>query len=138
MPSSKNGFGRLVAKHSTAPAFIQRAAIIALLAFVFFLAMLVAFLTRLQMGYLVLAAAFLVLNIFTLIGFLVQRQNAVSVFDNGFRYRKSSARWRDVVSIDDVDSGLSIVKSDGSVVKIPRSIDDLGRLNSHMRAKTRL
>ena len=123
--------------HRTAPAFIQRAAIIALLSFVFFLAMLVAFVLRQQIGYLVIAAAFLVLNFFTLIGFILQRQNAVAIFDKGFRYRKASARWPDVVSVDDQESGLSIVKSDGSVIKIPRSIDGLGRLNSLIREKTR-
>jgi hypothetical protein len=134
----KPNLGRLVAVHPTAPAFIQRAAIIAILAFVFFLAMLIAFLLRQQIGYLILAAAFLVLNLFTLIGFVVQRKNLVSVFDNGFRYRKSSATWPEIVSVDDLESGLTIVKTDGSVIKIPRSIDDLGRLNSHIREKTHL
>lgn len=138
VPSTENGFGRLVAKHTTAPAFIQRAAIIAVLSFAFFVIMLVAFLLRQQVGYLVLAAAFLVLNLFTLIGFIVQRQNAVSVFDNGFRYRKASAKWPNIVSVDELDGGLAIVKTDGSVIKIPRSIDDLGRLNSLIRTKTRL
>ena len=138
MPSTENGFGKLIATHRTAPAYIQRAAIIAILSFVFFLAMLVAFLVRQQVGYLVLAAAFLVLNIFTLIGFVLQRQNSVSIFDNGLRYRKGSAKWPDVVSVDDLETGLSIVKTDGSVIKIPRSIDDLGRLNSQIRESTRL
>jgi hypothetical protein len=137
VPYSDNGLGRLVEKHSTAPAFIQRAAFIALLAFIFFLAMLIAFVIRQQVGYLVLAAAFLVLNIFTLIGFIVQRQNEVAVFDYGFRYRNASASWPEVVSIDDLDRGLSIVKTDGSVIVIPRSIDGLGRLNSMIRERTR-
>jgi hypothetical protein len=135
---NKGQLGRLVSVHPTAPAFIQRAAIVAILAFVFFLVMLVAFLLRQQIGYLILAAAFLVLNLFTLIGFVVQRKNLVSVFDNGFRYRKLSARWPEIVSVDDLESGLNIVKTDGSVIKIPRSIDDLGRLNSHIREKTHL
>ena len=133
-----SGLGRLVSAHPTAPAIVQRAAIIAVLAFVFFLAMLVAFLIRQQIGYLILAAAFLVLNLFTLIGFVVQRKNLVSVFDNGFRYRKHSAQWPQIVSVDDLDTGLSIVKNDGTVIKIPHSIDDLGRLNSYIREKTRL
>jgi hypothetical protein len=128
----------LVARHQTAPAIIQRAALIALLAFVFFLVMLVAFLLRQHIGYLILASAFFVLNIFTLIGFILQRQNVVSVFDNGFRYRKASAKWPEIVSIDDADDGLLVVKGDGSVIKIPRSIDNLGRFNSHIRMKTRL
>jgi hypothetical protein len=98
--------------------------------------MLIAFLVREQIGYLILAAAFFVLNIFTLIGFLVQRQNTVKVFDEGFSYKKRSAAWKDMVSIDDDENGISIVKTDGSVIKIPRSIADLGRLNAHFRERT--
>lgn len=127
-----------MAVHRTAPSFVQRAAVVALLAFAFFLAMLIAFLVRQQVGYLILAAAFLVLNLFTLIGFLLQRQNTVTVFENGFRYKKAEAAWADVVSIDDEDAGISVVKTDGSVIKIPRSIDDLGRLNALIREKTHI
>jgi hypothetical protein len=103
---------------------------------VFSAAMLVAFLLRQQVGYLILAAAFFVLNIFTLIGFLVQRHNAVRVFESGFRYKKSSASWTDMVSIDGDENGISVVKTDGSAIKIPRSIADLGRLNTHFRERT--
>lgn len=136
MPTTEKDLGNLVATHPTAPAFIQRAAIIAILSFLFFLVMLVAFLARQQVGYLIIAAAFFVLNIFTLIGFIVQRQNAVKVFENGFNYKKSSAAWSELVSIDDDDSGISIVRANGSMIKIPRSIDDLGRLNAHFRERT--
>jgi len=124
--------------HRTAPSFIQRAAVIALLSFAFFLAMLIAFLVRQQVGYLVLAAAFFVLNIFTLIGFVVQRQNIVNVFENGFRFKKSKIAWDDVLSVDGDEAGLSIVKKDRTVIKIPRSIDDLGRLNALIREKTHI
>ena len=127
-----------MAVHRTAPSFIQRAAVIALLSFAFFLAMLIAFLVRQQFGYLILAAAFFVVNVFTLIGFMIQRQNIVSVFQNGLRYRKGETAWAEVVSIDDDDAGISIVKYDGAVIKIPRSIDDLGRLNALIREKTHI
>ena len=98
--------------------------------------MLIVFIARQQIGYLILAGAFFVLNIFTLIGFLVQRQNKVQVFEDGFIYKKSFASWNDMVSIDDDENGISIVKTDGSVIKIPRSIADLGRLNAHFRERT--
>ena len=98
--------------------------------------MLIIFIARQQIGYLILAAAFFVLNIFTLIGFLVQRQNKVQIFEEGFTYKKSFASWNDMVSIDDDENGISIVKADGSVIKIPRSIADLGRLNAHFRERT--
>src|SRR5436190_7084791 len=127
-----------MAVHRTAPSFIQRAAVIALLSFAFFLAMLIAFLVRQQFGYLILAAAFFVVNVFTLIGFMIQRQNTVSVFQNGLRYKKAEAAWAEVVSIDDDEAGISIVKYNGAVVKIPRSIDDLGRLNALIREKTHI
>ena len=127
-----------MAVHRTAPSFIQRAAVVALLSFAFFLAMLIAFLVRQQVGYLILATAFFVLNIFTLIGFMIQRQNIVSVFQNGLRYRKGETAWAEVVSIDDDDAGISIVKNDSSVIKIPRSIEDLGRLNALIREKTHI
>ena len=127
-----------MAVHRTAPSFIQRAAVIALLSFAFFLAMLIAFLVRQQFGYLILAAAFFVVNVFTLIGFMIQRQNTVSVFQNGLRYKKAEAAWAEVVSIDDDEAGISIVKTDGSVIKIPRSIDDLGRLIALIREKTHI
>ncbi len=106
MPSSENGFGKLIVTHRTSPAFIQRAAIIAILSFLFFLAMLVAFLGRQQIGYLVLAAAFLVLNFFTLIGFILSRQNAVAIFDNGLRYRKGQSKWSEVVSVEISTAGF--------------------------------
>lgn len=98
--------------------------------------MLIAFLARQQFGYLILAAAFFVVNIFTLIGFLIQRQNTVRVFENGFNYKKSFAAWDELVSIEDDDNGISIVKTNGTVIKIPRSIDDIGRLNAHFRERT--
>jgi len=128
----------LIAAFPTAPSYIQRAAIIALLSFVFFLAMLVAFLVRQQYGYLIPAAAFFVLNLFTLAGFIMQRRNVASLFENGVKYKNLAAQWNEIVSIGDGDDGLTIVKTDGSQLKIPRSIDDLGRLNSLLRERTRL
>ncbi|MFL6469204.1 MAG: hypothetical protein ACJ72Z_14700 [Pyrinomonadaceae bacterium] len=128
----------MIAAFPTAPSYIQRAAIIALLSFVFFLAMLVAFLFRQQSGYLILAAAFFVLNLFTLAGFLMQRRNVASLFENGIKYKALTAYWNEIVSIDDGNEGITIVKADGSAIKIPRSVDDLGRLNFLLREKTRL
>jgi hypothetical protein len=120
-----------------APAFVQRAVVIALISFSFFAAMLIVFLVRQQFGYLILAAAFLVLNLFVLIGIAFQRSNVVYIFENGIRHKSSTASWNEMVSIDAEDGGLKIVKADRSVIKIPRSIDQLGRLSSLLRERTR-
>jgi hypothetical protein len=127
----------VIAVHTTAPSFVQRAVVVALLSFSFFAAMLIVFLVRQQFGYLVLAAAFLALNLFVLIGIALQRSNVVYIFEKGIRHKRSTAAWSEIVSIDDEDGGLKIVKNDKSVIKIPRSIAELGRLNTLLREKTR-
>ena len=128
----------MIAVHATAASFVQRAAVVALLSFAFFFGMLIVFLVRQQIGYLILAAAFFVLNLFTLVGFLVQRRNVVSVFEKGLRYKNFTAGWNEIVSIDGDDGGLTIIKNDDSVFQIPRSINNLGQLNSLIREKAHI
>jgi len=138
MPPTQEDLGKMVAAYPTAPSFVQRAAIIAILSFLFFLAMLVAFLARQQIGYLVLAAAFLILNIFTLTGFIMQRRNVVRVFEDGLGYGKSSVKWRSIASVDTDNEGLKIVSTSGGAIRIPKTIDDLGRLSAHIHRQTHL
>lgn len=138
MSNAREDLGKLVAAYPTAPAFVQRAAIIAILSFLFFLTMLVAFLARQQIGYLVLAAAFLVLNIFTLTGFIMQRRNMVRVFENGLSYGKSSVKWQSIASVNTDNDGLKIMSINGEAIKISKTIDDLGRLSTHIHQHTRL
>jgi len=53
---------------------VQRAVLIAVLSFMFFLAMMIAFYVRQSMLYLLLATAFLVVYIFTMISFVRLRR----------------------------------------------------------------
>ena len=136
MPPEPVDLGKLISKHPTAPAYVQRAAIVALLSFVFFLAMLFVFLVRQQAGYLILAAAFLVVNIFTLIGFLMQRRNVVRVFENGISYGKSKIEWKSVKAVQSGEkNGIKVVAEDGTAVSIPKTITGFGSLAMHIRAK---
>jgi hypothetical protein len=136
LSTDPTNLGKLISKHPTAPSFIQRAAIVALLSFLFFLAMLITFFARQQVGYLILAAAFLVINIFTMIGFMMQRRNVVRVFENGMSYGNERIDWKSVKSIrsDDKD-GLIIEAADGANLKIPNSIADFKSLASYIRTK---
>lgn len=119
--------GKLVSTHWTSPAFLQRAAIIAVLSFVFFLAMLAGFYIRQHIGYFVLSTAFLVVYILTLISWVMQRRNVVSVYENGIRYKKFSGSWSEIESATVVEEGanrqhIELQKNKREKVVIPSSI----------------
>ena len=138
MQQQKVELGRLINTYLTAPAFIQRAAIIAIVSFLFFLAMLAVFTTRGQMIYLVLAAAFFVVNIFTLTGFVMQRRNEVKVFEYGLAYRGDQVEWRDLVSTEIDPSGqLNLQTRQQSKIVIPKSIANIGKLDEYIRHQIR-
>ena len=126
--------GKLVTTYPTAPTFVQRAAIVAIVSFLFFLAMLLAFSLRGQMLYLVLAAAFFVVNIFTLIGFVVQRRNVVNVSERGLAYGNSRIEWDDLVSAELDPSGqLNLQTRQESTIVIPKTIANIGKLDEYIR-----
>lgn len=121
-PEPRKDLGKLVAVHSTSPLFLQRATIVALASFVFFLVMLAAFYVRPQIGYFVLATAFLVVDLFTLIGIWMQKRNVVKLFEKGIAYKKFRAAWNEIESVKVDKAGLQIAKS-GESTLIPASID---------------
>lgn len=134
MAESVKNLGKLIDVHGTSPIFLQRAAIVAGLTFVFFLAMLIVFYTRQQIGYLVLATAFLVVNFFTMIGLFMQKRNVVKVHENGFRYRNTSVSWHEItIANSDEHLGLVIAKMNGEQLTIPRSVEGLNKLADHIR-----
>jgi len=96
---SKQDLGKLESVHGISPVFLQRAAVVAIISFVFFLAMLIAFSIRQNVGYFLLATAFLVVEIFTMIGWFSQRGTEFKIFENGFTYKKRSNLWNEVKSV---------------------------------------
>jgi hypothetical protein len=84
--------------------------------------MMAAFYARPQIGYFVLATAFLVVALFTLIGIWMQKRSVVKIHEKGLAYKKLRASWSEIRSVKADASGLTIVSDDGSVV-IPRSIE---------------
>ena len=100
--------------------------------------MLAIFTAREQMIYLVLAAAFLVVNIFTLIGFVMQRRNEVKVFENGIAYRGSHVQWDDLVSAElDASGQLNLQTRQESIIVIPKTIANIGKLDEYIRHQIR-
>jgi len=115
---------------------MQRAAIVAALSFLFFLATLIAFLLRQNFIYFLLATAFLIVQIFTLIGWWLQRRNAVHIYANGLTYKKLELPWDMVDRTHRNDDGsLTIRIKDESIAKFPSSIHALDRVESFIRQR---
>jgi hypothetical protein len=96
--------------------------------------MLVVFYVRQQFLYFVLSTAFLVVYIFTMVGWRFQKRNVVSIYENGITYRNFAATWNEIKSIrSDATSGITILKSDGDSITINRSVADLDAIAMTIR-----
>jgi hypothetical protein len=118
---AEKDLGKLVAAHGIAPAYIQRAIFIAILSFLFFLAMMFAFYIRQSMVYFLLASAFLVLYLVTMFSWVMQRRNVVKVHENGIEYKDRVARWTEIEGVD--DTGV-INMLDGKPIVLPATVQD--------------
>lgn len=132
MPDHKN-LGKLVAIHGTSPVFLQRAAIVAAVSFLFFFAILIAFYLRQHFGYFLLSTAFLVVFVFTMIGWWFQKRNAVEIFANGLRYNKCELRWQDITAIENSDRELVLIQPDGEKLVISGTIYALDEIEHYIR-----
>ena len=96
MLETTKSLGKLRRVYGTSPIYLQRAAIIAVVSLVFFLVMLVAFSIRQNIGYFLLATAFLLVQLLTLFGWITQRKNELKLYENGFEYRKNVCLWNEI------------------------------------------
>lgn len=126
--------GKLIAVHPTSPAFLQRAAIVTALSFLFFLVALIFYLVWQSFLYFALATGFLIVQLFTMIGWWMQKRNAVSIYANGLVYRKRSITWPEITTVNVMPaSDLAIDLKEGDRVTIPASIHGLDRIASFIR-----
>lgn len=123
------GLGKLESVHGVAPAHLQRAAIVCLLSFVFFLAMMFGFYIRQNIGYFLLATAFLLVNVLTLIGWMFLRRNHLSIHENGLAWRRFRVRWDGIETVGRTAgskrTSLEVVAKNGDRFTLPDSIDRL-------------
>jgi hypothetical protein len=129
--SSKN-LGKIVSIHGVQPALVQRAAIVAVLAFVFFLAMLAVFSYRQSIGYFVLASAFLVVEIFTLTGLFAQRRNVLRIFEKGLCYKKQCRGWSEIASVFLEKAGLKLTLKEGGEIIVPNTLQEFDWAARHI------
>ncbi len=124
------GRGRLVRVHPMAPAHLQRAVFVAVLAFLFFLAMMFAYYAVQSPVFFLLSTAFLVIYLFTMFSLVTQRRARVEIFENGIGYRGRYAAWQDIASV--TDDG-TITPRTGKAIVVPRSIEQFENVLIHVR-----
>lgn len=128
---TEQNLGKLHGVYGIAPLFLQRAAVVAFLAFVFFFLMLIAFSMWKSIGYFLLAMAFLVIQIFTLTGWIMQKRAEVRLYENGFTYKKYVCRWDEIGSVrvnkrkDSTVKDCEIEKKTGEKIVLTEAIQHL-------------
>jgi hypothetical protein len=134
----RSSLGKLIAVHAVSPVHQQRAAIVAGLAFLFFLAMILLVYVRGHFGYFLLSTAFLALFIFTMTGWWMQRRNVVEVFDRGLIFRKFVATWDEIAAVGrDRDGTLKLTNKAKDTIAIPKTIHALDDLEAYIRSRSR-
>ncbi|MEP7147911.1 MAG: hypothetical protein ABI857_03420 [Acidobacteriota bacterium] len=129
--NSPRDLGRLVSVHGPSPYSLQKASIVAVLSFFFFMATLLVFYVRQQIFYFVLSTAFLVVYIFTLIGWVMQKRNVVSIYEHGITHRKFSSTWDEITSVNaDSETGITLVREGGETLTISKTTADIGRITT--------
>lgn len=122
--------GKLESVHVTSPVYLQRALIVIILSFIFFLIMLIAFSIRQQVGYFLLATAFLIVKLFTLFGWMMQRKREVRLYENGFTIGKKTYAYNEIEIVqlkpikENKEEG-EIIKTNGEKIILTEAIYDL-------------
>lgn len=118
--------GKLEHTYVIAPAYIQRAVIVAVMSFVFFMVTLVMFSVWQNILYFFLSTGFLIVYLLTMFGWLMMRKNILKIYENGLTYRKFTAHWDEIEVIDAKKNGdkinCEIRKKKGEKIVLTESI----------------
>ena len=138
MSSKLRELGQLVSVHPVAPAYLQRAAFMAVLSFVFFLAMMVGFYIRQGAGYFLLATAFLLVYLFMMFSLFSQRKSVVKIYQNGIEFKNFFAEWSELgpVETEPGRSRIVLKRSDGKSVILPDAVVDAEGMAADIRRRT--
>jgi hypothetical protein len=126
MIEKPENLGKLVRVHPIAPAFLQRAVIIAALSFVFFLVTLGMFSMWQNFLYFFLSTGFLIVYLLTMFGWLMSRKNILKIYENGFTYRKFTTHWNEIEALEETNKNgkisCEIRKAKGEKIVLTDSI----------------
>jgi hypothetical protein len=138
MTTPMSSYGRLIKIYGIHPAYMQRAVFVAVLSFIFFLAMMFAFYLRQHFGYFLLSTAFLLVYLATLFSWVMQRRNVVKVSEFGFEYRKFACTWAELMSVErsaERNGGIAVNSKDRKTITIPSSINGIEEIEAILRRK---
>lgn len=79
---------------------MQRAVVVSVLSFVFFLLMLGGFYVRQNIGYFILSTAFLLVYILTMFGWMRHRRNVFTIYEDGFTFKNQTFRWDEIETFE--------------------------------------
>jgi hypothetical protein len=133
-PAEHKNLGRLISVYPISPAHMQRAVLLAVLSFVFFMTMMFAYYLLQKPLFFLLATAFLVIYLFTMYSFLSGRKKTVEVFENGLRMGKTSTLWIGVANVS--DKGVLDIDGDKKI-EIPQSIYEREALIALIRSNVK-
>ena len=119
MSRTSDDLGKLVSVHAIEPIYVQRAAFVVILSFVFFMITMLIYYVRQSALYFLLATGFMVIYIITLISWVLQKKRVVELHDNGVRYRGLAIRWQD---IREVRRGNELALGSGKTVVLPQTL----------------
>ena len=131
--SDQKDLGRLVSVHGMAPAHLQRAVFIVVLSFIFFLAMMFAYYIRQNILYFLLASAFLLLYLVTLVSFAMHRKNVVEVYEKGLKYKSQQVEWGDITAVDE---DTKVTLAGGRSITLPKMVVNADKLIDTIRTRS--
>lgn len=138
MSETPSSLGKLISAHPIAPVYLQRAAFIAVLAFMFFLGMMFAFYARQSIGYFLLATAFLLLYLVTMFSLVMQKKSVVRIFENGITFKRFESRWDEIETVTSTpgkNPQIEIRKHGGDTVVLPSTINGLDQITVYINDK---
>ena len=107
------------------------------ISFLFFIAMMFGVYARGHFGYFVLSTAFLVVFVFTVIGWWMQKRNAVEVFDRGLTFRRFITTWGELMRVErDQNGALKLTKEAKDTITIPKTTHALDDLEAYIRSRS--
>ena len=131
---SDSNLGKLKSTHGISPVFLQRAIIVAVLSFVFFMAMLVGFYIRQNIGYFLLSTAFLIVYILTMLGWIVLRKNSLKVYENGISYKKFTARFDEIAEVVQSGKSYEVRTKSGEKVVLSDAIERIEQIITQIKS----
>jgi hypothetical protein len=114
--------GKLTGVYGLSPAMLQRSIIVIIVSLFFSLAMFVGWLITQKFLLLLLAIAFLVIKLLSLISLIAQRKNVLTLYEQGFIYNKICCRFDDIESV----KGFEILTKSGGKILLNETINDVG------------